>query len=129
MSHSSLGVTVHSSIAERFIELLRNVSDPPNNVGEQNGDISAVWEARNHFDMGNPTYRAVMRFLNTVNPDLFVCEVFSDDGNTDVFGRYEYGFGTERRFIVFGNPVDLSPKKPIIFKLKKSKAERKVRRK
>lgn len=130
MSHSSLAVTVSSYIADDFIQLLRTVPDPPNNVAEQDGDISAVWEARNHFDMSNPTYRAVIRFLDSVNPDMFVCEIFSDDGNTDVFGRYEYGFGTERRFILFGNPIDLDPKKLAHYKKKKLKGEKKkLRRK
>lgn len=129
--YTALGVTVSPAFAGRFVELLRTVPDPPNHLAEREGDITAIWEPRNHFDLGNPTYRAVMKFLDSLRPDQYIYEIYREDGETDYGGRYEIGFGVERKYILYGKPIDLAPPSKIlaigkVFHKKDSEKDRKI---
>jgi len=107
--YTALGVTVSPAFAGRFVELLRTVPDPPNHLAEREGDITAIWEPRKHFDFGDPTYRAVMKFLDSLSTDHYVYEIYREDGKTDYCGSFDFGFGVERKYVLYGTPIDLAP--------------------
>ena len=117
--NSDMLVTVSGEVGDIFLQFLTTLGEyeEPDKVARySNGDISALWECRNHFVDESEEYQAIVDFLwDTLGRDKFVCETFIEGEEFEWFGDYPY-LNIERisTYEMYGEPIDLDAiKKPV----------------